>query len=119
MATVADRPNPTAGAPAHPYAEVREDLVPKDSYISPEYVRREREKLWPRVWQIACREEELKQPGDFVVYEVAGQSILVVRQRDQSIRAFHNVCQHRGRILEDRPHGHAPAFRCGFHGWTW
>ncbi|MBG6119974.1 MULTISPECIES: aromatic ring-hydroxylating oxygenase subunit alpha [unclassified Sphingobium] len=119
MSTVADRPGQIISKTGTPADQVREDYVPKESFISPRFVALEREKLWPRLWQIACRVEELKKPGDFVVYEVAGQSILVVRQRDESIRAFHNVCQHRGRILEDRPHGNAPAFRCGYHGWTW
>ena len=61
---------------------IRPDFVPKDVYISPEVVRLEREKFWPRVWQVACREEELKAVGDFVTYDVAGQSIVVVRVRE-------------------------------------
>ena len=49
---------------------IRPDFVPKDAYISPEVARLELEKFWPRVWQVACREEELKAPGDFVTYDI-------------------------------------------------
>ena len=68
-------------------------------YTSPDFFRQEVEKMWPNVWQFAAREEELPEPGDVVVYENAGRSYLVVRQDDGSVRAFHNVCLHRGRKL--------------------
>lgn len=97
---------------------VHEDYVPKDSYISPDYVRLEKQKLWPRVWQIACREEELPNVGNYVVYEVAGESIAVIRS-PVGIKAFYNVCQHRGRKLLDNAFGQTPHFHCRFHGWRW
>ncbi len=94
------------------------DAIPAERYTSPEYFRLEREKMWPNVWQFAAREEELPQPGDYVLYENVGRSYLVVRQDDGTIRAFHNVCLHRGRKLRTES-GSADQFQCPFHGFTW
>ena len=87
-------------------------------YTSPEFAALEMEKLWPNVWQFAARDEDMPEPGDFIVYENAGRSYLVSRQENGSVRAFHNVCLHRGRKLKTEP-GSADAFQCPFHGFTW
>jgi nitrite reductase/ring-hydroxylating ferredoxin subunit len=87
-------------------------------YTDEEFARAEREKMWPYVWQFAAREEDLPEPGDFVVYENAGRSWLISRQEDGSVRAFHNVCLHRGRKLRTQD-GSTDQFQCPFHGFTW
>jgi len=87
-------------------------------YTSADFFRRELEKLWPNVWQFAAREEDMPDVGDVVVYENAGRSYLVVRQDDGGVRAFHNVCLHRGRKLRLES-GFAKDFKCPFHGFTW
>jgi len=82
----------------------------------------ERERLWPRVWQMACREAELTAPGDFVVYDILDDSILIVRTGPGAgdLAAMYNVCQHRGRRLRDEPRGHlGKALLCRFHGWQY
>src|SRR5271154_5043332 len=86
-------------------------------YTDPEFFRREKEKMWPRVWQFAARDEDMPEPNDYVVYDNVGRSFLIVRQQDGSVRAFYNVCRHRGRQLRSGS-GSSPDFRCGFHGWT-
>lgn len=96
---------------------VRLDYVPVSDY-SAEFHRLEQERLWPKVWQAACREEEIPQPGDYVNYEIGHESILVIRQKDMSIRAFYNVCPHRGRRLRDDAKGSMKAIFCGYHAWT-
>ena len=92
--------------------------VPIDRYISREWHELERERLWKRVWQFACRAEQIPEAGDHVVYEIAGLSYVVVRQHDGSIKAFPNACLHRGRQLKDHD-GHASELRCPFHGFCW
>ena len=92
--------------------------IPAERYTSEEFAALERERMWPYVWQFAAREEELNEPGDFVVFENAGRSFLIVRQDDGSIRAMHNVCLHRGRKLRTED-GHAEKFTCPFHAFTW
>lgn len=99
-------------------AEVREDFVPKEHYVSDLMGRLERERLWPRVWQVACREEELHRPGSYILYDIGDQSIIVLRS-ESGISAFHNVCPHRGNKLLTKPRGNLVSFRCGFHGWKW
>jgi nitrite reductase/ring-hydroxylating ferredoxin subunit len=87
-------------------------------YTSEDFARLERERMWPRVWQFAAREEDLPEAGDYVVYENAGRSFLISRQDDGSVRAMHNVCLHRGRKLRTED-GHADRFVCPFHGFAW
>ena len=97
---------------------VRLDFVPKDSYLSQQFLERENERLWPRVWQVACRLEEIPHIGDYVTFDVAGESIIVVRTAADRISAFFNVCQHRGRRLTNGS-GKAAKFHCAYHGWQW
>ncbi|MBX3511493.1 MAG: aromatic ring-hydroxylating dioxygenase subunit alpha [Hyphomonadaceae bacterium] len=88
-------------------------------YSSPELLRLEKERLWPKIWQMACREEEIPHVGDFVNYKIFGESILVTRTGEHRIQAFYNVCQHRGRRLREDEKGHATSWYCRFHGWKY
>ena len=74
--------------------------------------------IWNRVWQFACRVEDLPEVGDHLLYEVGDLSLIVVRSDEDTIKAFHNSCLHRGRklVTED---GCKNAFRCPYHAWTW
>ncbi|MFC4296274.1 SRPBCC family protein [Novosphingobium tardum] len=101
-----------------PVPDIGTDPVDVDRYVRPEFARLEEKYLWPRIWQMACREEEIPNPGDTLVYEVAGRSLLVTRQKDGSIRAFHNSCLHRGRKLATLG-GCKNEFRCPYHGIAW
>lgn len=92
--------------------------IPASHYTSLEFHRLEVEKLWSRVWQLACLEEEIPNVGDYHVYEVADLSFLVVRTAD-GIKAFRNACLHRGRRLREEPGQGARNLRCAFHGWCW
>ncbi len=94
------------------------DFVPVTQFTSHEFHRLEVEKLWKRVWQMACREEDLPEVGDHLTYDIANLSILLVRSAPDTIKAFHNVCLHRGRILKESP-GRANLLRCPFHGFAW
>jgi len=102
-----------------PYAMEFPDRVPKQRYFDPDFFQLEAELLWPRVWQMACRLEEIPQPRDFVEYEFLDQSIVVLRTDDMEVRAFQNACRHRGvKVVAGRgtcEHG----FVCPFHGWCY
>lgn len=95
-------------------------LAPIDRtlYISPEVHRLEMTRVWQRVWQFACREEEIAEAGDIHVYEIGDLSILVVRSADDEIKAFYNSCTHRGTKLCSTS-THLKQIRCPFHGFTW
>jgi phenylpropionate dioxygenase-like ring-hydroxylating dioxygenase large terminal subunit len=94
-----------------------EDL-PIDRYISRAWHDKEVDRLWRRVWQFACREEEIPNAGDYYVYEIAKWSFIVMRQPDGSVKAFPNACLHRGRRLKDF-NGSCSEIRCAFHGFAW
>ncbi|OAI40434.1 iron-sulfur protein [bacterium SCGC AG-212-C10] len=93
--------------------------VPAEQYLSRAFHRLEVEKVWKRVWQMACREEDIPEVGDYIVYDIAQLSFLVVRVAEHEIRAYHNACLHRGRQLREWDGKRAQEFRCPFHGWTW
>jgi phenylpropionate dioxygenase-like ring-hydroxylating dioxygenase large terminal subunit len=92
--------------------------LPAERYTSEEFAKLERERMWPYVWQFAARDEDIPEPGDYIVYENAGRSYLVTRQDDGSVKAVHNVCLHRGRMLRTED-GTTDKFTCPFHGFSW
>ncbi|GAB3102191.1 aromatic ring-hydroxylating dioxygenase subunit alpha [Aestuariicella hydrocarbonica] len=97
---------------------------PVEAFISPEYVQREKELLWPKVWQMAARLEDIPNEGDFITYNIGDESFIIMRSTEDTLRAFYNVCPHRGRQLVNTPDdvncvkGRKKNFVCGFHGWT-
>jgi len=94
------------------------DPIPVEHYTDQDFFDREVEKMWMRVWQMACREEEIANVGDHLVYDIAGKSLLIVRSDTDRIQAFYNTCLHRGRKLATQ-RGCKQQFRCPFHGFTW
>lgn len=93
--------------------------IPPERFTSTDFHREEVEKLWKRTWQVTCREEEIPEAGDHFVYKVAGLSFLIVRCADLKLKAYWNVCLHRGRCLVDQSGSGAKHLRCGYHAWTW
>ncbi len=97
-----------------------DDAVPRARYTSPDFAALEFERLWARVWQVACREEEVADVGEFCEYLIGDQSILVVRSDPDTIRAFHNTCLHRGTRLADGTGSFLDAcIRCRYHAWRY
>lgn len=90
-----------------------------DRYWTPEFARQEWEAVFPRVWQVAGRVEQIPEPGDYVTYDIGRDSILAVRGEDLVVRAFYNVCQHRGNRLVTAETGSLSGgeFACAYHGW--
>ena len=102
-----------------PYAMEYPDRAPKERYYDADFFAMEAELLWPRVWQMACRLEEIPQPHDFVEYEILDQSIVVLRTDDMGVRAFQNTCRHRGVRLVEGQGTCERGFTCPFHGWCY
>jgi choline monooxygenase len=107
------------------YAETRlpvslaTTLIP-DAYTSPEFFELERERVFGTSWLAVGCTSELAGPGDFLVADVAGRSVIVTRNRDGELRAFYNVCRHRGARLCDPGGGHVDRFfRCPYHSWAY
>jgi phenylpropionate dioxygenase-like ring-hydroxylating dioxygenase large terminal subunit len=95
-------------------------VVDRSVYADPERFELEREHVLRRSWLLAGRSVELAQPGDWLSFEGHGETVVVTRQRDGSLSAFHNVCQHRGPAIvgADRGCG-ARRFTCPYHGWVY
>lgn len=93
--------------------------VPADRYYSQAFHDLEVEKVWKRVWQMACHEFDIPEIGDYYVYDIAGLSFLVVRTGQDEFKAYYNACLHRGRMLKTKDGKRAKEFRCSFHGWAW
>lgn len=109
-----ERPEPPAGVV--PPALVR---IPKERYVSPDFAKLEWDRMWRHVWLNACWLGDLVKPGDFCVYEIGTESILIVRDDAGEVRAYHNVCLHRGNLLRRSRRGHTKTLRCGYHQWEW
>jgi phenylpropionate dioxygenase-like ring-hydroxylating dioxygenase large terminal subunit len=111
--------------PVHPLtmngrdpSHLRGDKITGDRYTSKAFMEQEWEHLWTKIWHVAGRLVELQEPGDFVVHNFMKQSVMCVKQDDGSIKAFHNVCQHRGLRLVDQSSS-VNDFHCPYHGWVW
>ena len=103
-----------------PFAVTKPDELAPQRYYDPEFYKLECEKLWPRVWQMACRLEEIPRVGNYVLYEILDQSIIVIRTAADTVKAFYNHCPHRGQALVVPERGSRPnGFLCSFHGWQW
>jgi nitrite reductase/ring-hydroxylating ferredoxin subunit len=100
------------------YASPGPEAGIKERYTSREYLDRESEQLWPRVWQLVCHQDQIPAVGDFLEYTIVDSSFLVVRAADDEIKVFHNACRHRGMQLKSGS-GTASELRCPSHAWTW
>jgi nitrite reductase/ring-hydroxylating ferredoxin subunit len=99
-------------------AEVDSYTVDADRYTSPRFHELEGERLWPRIWQWACRENDVPKVGDYIEYEILDSSVLIVRSTPSEIRAFRNACRHRATAVATGS-GSTSCFSCPFHGWTY
>src|ERR1700758_2718492 len=94
-------------------------LVPAERYYSPAFAQLEVQRMWPRVWQLACTVDHVAEPGDYFEYRCGPYSVLIVRGDDGTLGAFQNVCRHRGNSLCAGSGTGLRELRCDYHGWTW
>ena len=94
--------------------------LPARYYIDPNYYRAELEWFFFGMWIHAGRADEIPNPGDFVVRDVAGESLIIVRRDDGELSAYYNVCGHRGtRLTEQKSGRFASTIQCPYHAWTY
>jgi carnitine monooxygenase subunit len=104
------------------------ERIPVERYYDQAFYQAELDHLWPHVWQMACRMEQIPDVGDWVEYSCVGKSVIAVRTHD-GVKAFHNACRHRGVPIAGgygNDHGKVASgncarsgFVCPFHGWRW
>ena len=91
--------------------------LPSRLYTDPVYLELEQERIFGRTWQVAARADQLVEKGEYVVAEVAGESIVIVRDTDR-LRAYHNICLHRAGPVASGC-GKRQTLQCRYHGWTY
>src|SRR3954451_7989097 len=94
-------------------------LIPASRYTDPAFFALEQERLWPSVWQVACTVDHVSRPGDWFELACGPLSVIIVRGDDGELRAFQNVCRHRGNSLCQGAGGGLSELRCPFHRWAW
>ena len=99
-------------------SNVRGDPITQDRYYSREFMQREWDCLWTRIWHIAGRVKQLREPGDYIVHDFMHESVIIVMQADNSLKGFYNACGHRAQRLVWSD-GAQDCFHCPYHGWRW
>ncbi|MET0984991.1 MAG: aromatic ring-hydroxylating dioxygenase subunit alpha [Steroidobacteraceae bacterium] len=94
-------------------------MVDKRAYRDEEVLELERKYVFSRTWLYVGHESELRKPGEFVTRRISDYSILFNRDQEGVVRAFHNICMHRGTLLTAEKCGQAKVFTCPYHGWTY
>ena len=100
-----------------PRPDLGRDVVDPARYYSQEFMHKEWELLWPRVWLLAGVTPDIKEPGDFTKFTHGHEQFIIARQNDDGIKAFYNVCPHRGNRVCFMEQGSAATFTCPFHAW--
>ena len=102
-----------------PDQTTRDSRLPGYRYTSRDFFEKEWEGMWTKVWLLLGREAEIPKPGDWQMEEVGPEEILMVRQKDDTVKAFYNVCQHRGNPLVEEKKGRVlRRFVCKYHSWA-
>ncbi len=97
----------------------RSETIPSSWYAAPEFHDFDRRQIFGATWQYAGPSPQVQQPGDYFLATVAGNPIIVIRGKDNVLRAFYNVCRHRGGPLAIEPAGNCSILQCKYHGWTY
>jgi phenylpropionate dioxygenase-like ring-hydroxylating dioxygenase large terminal subunit len=93
--------------------------IPAGRYVDPRLWDLEQERLWRKSWLCAGRVDELSSQGSYKLFTRVGMSIIIVRDKDDAIQAFHNICRHRGTPLVFEKTGRLSRFVCGYHAWCY
>ncbi|PYK46327.1 MAG: (2Fe-2S)-binding protein, partial [Verrucomicrobia bacterium] len=93
--------------------------LPQRYFVSPEIFAEELRKIFATNWVLVGHQSQLANPGDYFLAEVAGESVIIAKDQRSTIRAFYNVCRHRGARLCEEQNGHAAAIQCPYHAWTY
>jgi Rieske 2Fe-2S family protein len=93
--------------------------LPQRYFVSPEIFAEEQDKIFSAQWVCVGHQSQIAKAGDYFVAEVAGESLIVVRDQTSAIGGFYNVCRHRGTRLKEDACGHASAIQCPYHAWTY
>jgi choline monooxygenase len=103
--------------PSAPLAQA--STIPSSWYTDQRVFELEQQTVFSSSWQVAARLDQLRDPGNYVTTDIAGEPIVIVRGSDGELRGFFNVCRHHAAAVMTEPAGHATQMRCPYHGWTY
>src|SRR4051812_25274654 len=107
--------------PGSPFRKTTETFVagamtlPGEYFVSPQYFAAEIQKIFSEEWICVGHESQIPKPGDYFLRELAGENLIVIRDRQWEIRAYYNVCRHRGTRLLEEAGGHCSVVQCSYH----
>lgn len=116
-----ERVTESKGTPAEkaPFKDLGTDLIPKERYISREYMDKEWETLWTKVWNYGCHVNDVADPGEFFALDFGRENLIFLRTQSGEIKGYYNVCQHRGNRICQQQTGCVNSLKCSFHHWEW
>ena len=120
MATLLDQPE-TSGRidkSTQPLPSLSSRPISGERYWSRDFMAKEWDHIWTKAWLIGGLASQVAKPGDFFTYDIGRESILVTHGEDGQIRAFYNVCPHRGMRVCTAEAGNKPIHQCIYHGWA-
>jgi Rieske 2Fe-2S family protein len=88
-------------------------------FVSPEVFAEEQDRIFSKQWVLVGHQNQIAEPGDYFVTEVASESLIIVRDKGGEVHGFYNVCRHRGTRLREDRNGHLSAIQCPYHAWTY
>lgn len=91
----------------------------KDRYIDKNYMEAEWQQVWRNNWLLAGLTSDVSRPGDYFIFDLGREQILLTCDEQAVVHAFYNVCQHRGNRLVTKERGQSPTLRCAYHAWTY
>jgi phenylpropionate dioxygenase-like ring-hydroxylating dioxygenase large terminal subunit len=102
-----------------PEPNMGNEIIPKERYISKEFMQLEWDRMWSKVWLVGCREQEIPETGDYITTDIGAESLLIVRGEDGKARTFYNVCNHRGNQVKFDACGNSRTLQCAYHFWEY
>ena len=93
--------------------------IPVQRYTDPDFFQLEMKNLWQNTWLYVAHDDQLPNPGDFLLFERGSAPIFLIRGNDGVVRAFFNTCRHRGAPIVQEESGNKRGLMCGYHGWTY
>src|SRR5882724_13427774 len=103
--------------PGAPLAQA--STPPASWYTDPRIFELEQRTVFSSSWQLVGRADQVREPGQYLTSEIAGEPLLVIRASDGILRGFFNVCRHHAAAVVTRAEGNAQSLRCPYHGWTY
>jgi Rieske 2Fe-2S family protein len=109
----------TRALPKSAKRSVATKSMPQKYFVSPEIFADEQKKIFANEWLLVGHQSQVPKAGDYFLTSIAGESVIVIRDRRSQVRGFFNVCRHRGSVLKEQACGHSGTIQCPYHAWTY